>query len=56
MSSSSLQELELIGPEAGHVAGLGYEGPCVSSEVKNACEEQTLKGFNQGSNCAAFKM
>ena len=54
MSSSRLQKLELTGPETGKVAGLGYEGLCVSSGVKNVCEGQTLKGFNQRSKCAAF--
>ena len=54
VSSSSLQKLELTGPEAGKLAGLGYEGPRVSSGVKNVCEGQTLEGFNQRSKCAAF--
>lgn len=54
MPRVSLQELELAGPEAGKVAGLGYEGPFVSSGVQNKCEGQTSKGFNQGSKCAAF--
>ena len=54
VSSSSLQKLELTGPEAGKFAGLDYEGLCVSSGVKNVCEGQTLKGFNQRSKCAAF--
>ena len=54
VSSSRLQKLELTGPETGKVAGLGYEGLCVSSGVKNVCEGQTLKGFNQRSKCAAF--
>ena len=57
MPRVSLQELELTGPEAGKFAGLGYEGPCLSSELQNrqnVCEGQTLKGFNQGSKCATF--